>query len=101
MILQPSPSLKEYHTTPSNKKYGIDNLPGDDLRLYDEEIKSQEEYLRESQISEQHVSTKPSTQHSSKSGAHDEEEFNFENSRSEKEKPLNNPQDDHSSMRNE
>jgi len=44
--------LKEYHTTPSNKRYGIDNLPTDDMRLYDEEIKSAPEWERESMSTE-------------------------------------------------
>jgi hypothetical protein len=44
--------LKEYHTTPSNKKYGIDNLPTEELRLYDEEIKSAVEYEREKTMSQ-------------------------------------------------
>jgi len=43
--------LKEYHTTPSNKKYGFDNMPSDDMRLPDEEIKSAVEYERESMTS--------------------------------------------------
>jgi hypothetical protein len=46
--------LKEYHTTPSNKKYGIDNLPNKEFRLHDEEIKSALEYERDS------IPTKPS-----------------------------------------
>src|SRR4051812_21105737 len=36
----PSNSLKEYHTTPNKKKYNINNLPSEDMRLHDEEIKS-------------------------------------------------------------
>jgi hypothetical protein len=40
--------LKEYHTTPSNKKYGIDYLPSKEHRLHDEEIKSALEYERDS-----------------------------------------------------
>lgn len=68
--------MKEYHTTPSNKKYGIDNLPTDDLRLYEEEIKSAPEWERDSLGGD-----KKSTIHSQR----EEEEFDFENSRSTKE----------------
>ena len=39
--------MKEYHATPSSKKYGFDILPPDDLRLRDEEIKSTKEYERD------------------------------------------------------
>lgn len=34
----PVPSLKEFHTTPSNKKYGIEVLPSDEFRQREEEI---------------------------------------------------------------
>ena len=36
--------MKEFHTTPSKKKYNINNLPSEDLRLHEEEIKSAIEY---------------------------------------------------------
>jgi hypothetical protein len=39
--------LKEYHTTPSNKRYGFENLPPDEFRLLTEEIKSVVEFKRE------------------------------------------------------
>jgi len=70
--------LKEYHTTPSNKKYGIDNLPTDDMRLFDEEIKSAPEWERDSMTTDN--STKSSKRRP------EEEEFDFENSRSTKDK---------------
>jgi hypothetical protein len=44
-------SLKEYHTTPNKKKYNITNMPTEDFRLYDEEIKSSIEYAKDSFIS--------------------------------------------------
>jgi len=66
--------LKEYHTTPSNKKYGIDNLPTEDLRLYAEEIKSQVDWERETMQGEKkQLST-----------VKEEDEFSFDNSRNSK-----------------
>jgi hypothetical protein len=47
--LQPLPSLKDFHTTPSNKKHGISILPSEEYRLKEEEIQSEEEFKRESQ----------------------------------------------------
>jgi hypothetical protein len=41
-------SLKEYHTTSSHKKYNINYLPPDSMRMEDEEIKSAIEFERES-----------------------------------------------------
>mmetsp|Transcript_20984 Transcript_20984/g.20104 ORF Transcript_20984/g.20104 Transcript_20984/m.20104 type:complete len:107 (+) Transcript_20984:198-518(+) len=40
----PVGSLKEYHATPNKKKYNFNNMPSDDLRLHDEEIKSAVEF---------------------------------------------------------
>lgn len=61
----PQASLKEYHTTPNNKRYGLENLPLDEMRLLDEEIKSTSDYNRDTQ-----ASTKT-----------DDDEFVFVNSR--------------------
>jgi hypothetical protein len=41
-------NLKEYHVTP-NSRGGIEHLPPDEYRLFDEEIKSAVEFERESQ----------------------------------------------------
>lgn len=73
--------MKEYHTTPSNKKYGIDNLPTDDLRLYDEEIKSAVEYERETMSGQARANQSMNTTMS----ADESSDFAFENSRSTKE----------------
>mmetsp|Transcript_46073 Transcript_46073/g.33851 ORF Transcript_46073/g.33851 Transcript_46073/m.33851 type:complete len:106 (+) Transcript_46073:212-529(+) len=40
----PAASLKEYHATPNKKKYNFNNLPSEELRLHDEEIKSAVEF---------------------------------------------------------
>jgi hypothetical protein len=39
--------LKEYHVTP-NRRFGMEHLPPDEDRLHDEEIKSRDEYERDS-----------------------------------------------------
>lgn len=52
LTLQPAPSLKEFHTTPSNKKHGISILPGEEYRLKDEEIQSEVEFQRQSNATE-------------------------------------------------
>lgn len=43
----PHNSLKDYHTTPNKKKYNINNLPSEEFRLHDEEIKSAIDFERE------------------------------------------------------
>ena len=63
--------MKEYHSTPSNKRYGFDHLPIDDFRMYDEEIKSTVEYERETMGTKKDLST-----------ISEGDEFAFENSRS-------------------
>ncbi len=68
--------MKEFHTTPSNKKYGIDNLPPEEMRLHDEEIKSAVEYDRE---------TLSHDKKKNLSVVKEEDEFAFENSRESKE----------------
>jgi len=62
--------LKEYHNT--NKKYGFDHLPPEEYRLLDEEIKSAVEYARETE----------GEKRKDLSTIKEEDEFNFENSRS-------------------
>lgn len=85
--------MKEYHTTPSNKKYGIDNLPTEDMRLLDEEIKSAPEWERESMTTDQSKSSKKKVE---------EEEFDFENSRSTKEKTgASSDKEDHNAITSE
>lgn len=44
MIIQPCNSLKDYHTTPNKKKFNINNMPPDEYRLHNDEIKSANEY---------------------------------------------------------
>jgi hypothetical protein len=44
----PQAGLKEYHVTP-NRRMGMEHLPPDEYRLHDEELKSRDEYERESQ----------------------------------------------------
>lgn len=75
--------MKEYHTTPSNKKYGIDNLPTEEMRLYDEEIKSAVEYERESMTASKEKKA-PTGEQLSTSSSQDDQEFPFENARANK-----------------
>jgi hypothetical protein len=63
--------LKDFHTTPANKKYGIDNTPTEDMRLRDEEIQSAVDYERESMAGGM----------KNLSIVKEEDEFTFENSR--------------------
>lgn len=97
--------MKEYHTTPTNKKYGIDNLPTDDLRMYEEEIKSEEEWRRDTLGTQPHSHNgdTSSIASSSSSGSRmDEDDFDFENSRSTKEKTqLSKVKDDHHTISSE
>ncbi len=60
--------MKEYHVTP-NRRSGMEHLPPDEYRMQDEEIKSREEYERDSKISMS--STMSST--ASKAGSKSEE----------------------------
>jgi hypothetical protein len=61
--------MKEYHATAASKKYGFDHMPPDEMRLKDEEIKSTEEYERETLGMSKGLSSV------------EEEEFDFSNSR--------------------
>ena len=62
--------MKEYHATAATKKYGFDHMPPEEMRLKDEEIKSTEEYERET------------LGISKLSSVEEEGEFDFSNSRS-------------------
>ena len=64
----PQTGLKEYHVTP-NRRSGMEHLPPDEYRLQDEEIKSRDEYERDSQKAK---STSASSSSSGKS-KHEEE----------------------------
>lgn len=65
--------MKEYHNT-SNRKYKIDNQPSEELRLAEEEIKSAEEFERDTVV-------KKNAGKKQLSIVNEEDEFNFDGSR--------------------
>jgi hypothetical protein len=62
----PQAGLKEYHVTP-NRRSGMEHLPPDEYRLHDEEIKSRDEYERDSQKTKTSSSASSTSSKSSKS----------------------------------
>lgn len=68
--------MKEYHTHFSNRKYGFDNTPSEELRLFDEEIKSAAEFERDSMAFNENKQLSVVREE-------ENEEFSIENSRSE------------------
>lgn len=77
----PQAGLKEYHVTP-NRRSGMEHLPPDEYRMQDEEIKSRDEYERDSQktkaSSSSSTSSKSSKGEESKKGSESDSDGSFD-----------------------
>ena len=79
--LQPTGGLKDYHTTPNKKRFNINNLPPDEMRLHDEEIKSDIEFQRDSTGSSNETTKNSNLNSSTKTDSEDGEDIFDINSR--------------------